>query len=260
MGTEEAIKISNNTQGLLESIISELPEGKISQVCIGIHWTAVVAEVAGETRCGLASSLGVNHKHGEPDVPDAGKLEELTGSELAAFSLSNEPILSSIGIAAINALLPQQPETWEDINAEDVITREGENNSVGLIGHFPFISRIKERVGELYVIEQNPQPGDHPAASAKDILPHMDIVAITGTTMINNTLGGLLKLCAPDALIIILGPSTVLSPHMFNYGIDMLCGAVVVDIPPVLRTIRQGGNFRQVHRAGVRLVSVRKDR
>jgi hypothetical protein len=47
---------------------------------------------------------------------------------------------------------------------------------------------------------------------------------------------------------------------MFEYGIDMLGGSIVTDIDPVLRTVSQGGNFRQVKAAGVRLVTVEKNR
>ena len=52
-----------------------------------------------------------------------------------------------------------------------------------------------------------------------------------------------------------MGPSTLLRPVLFDYGIDLLCGSIVSDIEPVVRTVQQGGNFRQVHRAGVRLVT-----
>jgi uncharacterized protein (DUF4213/DUF364 family) len=248
----------DNSNNLLESLIHSLPEGRITQVCIGIHWTAVVAKVAGEERCGLASTLGISHKHGEPDVPKSGQLESLTGGEIAVYALTGKSVLGSIGVAAINALLPRQPEKWVNINAEDVIIKEGKGKSVALIGHFPFIPRVRDQVGELIVLELNPQPGDMPAEAAEDILPNMDVVAISGTTLINNTLDGLLRLCAPQALIIILGPSTILSPEMFKYGIDLLCGAIVEDIPSVIKTVRQGGNFQQVHRAGVRLVSIKR--
>jgi hypothetical protein len=38
--------------------------------------------------------------------------------------------------------------------------------------------------------------------------------------------------------------------------VDVISGAVVTDIQPVLRLVSQGGNFRQVHRGGVRLVNL----
>jgi uncharacterized protein (DUF4213/DUF364 family) len=111
-------------------------------------------------------------------------------------------------------------------------------------------------VGELIVLEQNPQPGDMPAKEASEILPQADVVAITATTLINHTLEELLAYCSSQALIIILGPSTPLSPHLFEYTVDILCGSIVEDIEPVLQVVGQGGNFRQLHQVGVRTVTM----
>lgn len=241
---------------LFDKLLPTLPDGKCVQVCIGLHWTAVVLEVQGELRCGLASTFSGGHVHGEPDVPQAGLLEQLRGQELTTLAREEKLSLASVGVAAINALLPRQPESWKELNAEEVIAKHGTGKSVALVGHFPFVSRLRTRVGELNVLEQQPQPGDFPAHFSEEIIPKADVVAITGTTLINHTLNNLLVLCPTDAVVILLGPSTFLSPILFDYGIDLLCGSVVTNIESVLKTVRQGGNFRQVHKAGVQLVSM----
>jgi uncharacterized protein (DUF4213/DUF364 family) len=242
---------------MLDSLLGNLQEGSIRKVLIGLHWTAVVAESAEGRRCGLASTLHKpHHHHGQPDVPQAGQLERMTGSELAALAKSEEPVLASVGVAAINALLPQHLEAWTDLNAGDVLSKHGQGKKVAIIGHFPFVDRLRRSVGELFVLEQNPQPGDLPASAAIEILPQAEVVAISGTTLINHTLGELLGYCSTKALTILLGPSTPLSPLLFDHGIDILCGSVVTAINPVLKVIGQGGNFRQVHRAGVRTVTM----
>jgi hypothetical protein len=41
-------------------------------------------DVDGELHCGLASTLKGEHRHGVPDIQQAGKLETPTGLELAA--------------------------------------------------------------------------------------------------------------------------------------------------------------------------------
>ncbi|MEA3349098.1 MAG: DUF364 domain-containing protein, partial [Chloroflexota bacterium] len=242
---------------LSNRLLSTLPNGETLQVCIGSHWTAVVAEIEGERRCGLASSLTNEcYRHGEPDVPQAGHLETLSGLELAELAQSEQPVLASVGVAAINALIPPQPDAWVNLNAEEVIAKHGEGKTVVLIGHFPFVPRLRTRVGELIILEKRPEPGDLPADAAFDIIPEAGVVAITGTTLINHSLDGLLKLCSPQAHVILLGPSTHLSPVLFDYDIDLLCGSIVTAIEPVLRTVMQAGNFPQVHHAGVRLVSM----
>jgi uncharacterized protein (DUF4213/DUF364 family) len=245
----------------LEKLLESLQEGKCVQVCIGLHWTAVVVDVQGELRCGLASTARNNHVHGVPEVPQAGQLETLSAFDLAALTCEKQLTLASVGAAAINALLPRHPERWTDMNAEEVIAKHGANKSVALVGHFPFTSRLRSRVGKLTILEKSPQPGDLPTDFAAEVIPKAEVVAITGTTLINHTFDGLLSLCSPDALVILLGPSTFLSPILFDYGIDLLCGSVVTDIEPVIKVVQQGGTFRQVHHAGVRLVSItNKDR
>jgi len=244
---------------LTRAVLDTLPDGEVEQVCLGLHWTAVVLEVDGDRRCGLASTLGGNHIHGEPDVPQAGYLESYSGRDLAEMIYSERPLLASVGTAAVNALLPREPETWSHINAEEVIAEYGAAKQVVLVGHFPFVSRLAPRVGKLTVLELDPQPGDLPAMAAAEVIPSARVIAISGSTLINHTLSELLALRQPGTRVIVLGPSTFLSPVLFKYGIDILAGAVVVDIDAVIKTIREGGNFRQVHQAGVQLVTIQKD-
>jgi uncharacterized protein (DUF4213/DUF364 family) len=227
---------------LIDDLLDALPNGRICDVHIGLHWTAVVAEVDGIRRCGLASTLIDSHEHGVVDVPQAGQLETFSALDLACFAQSDRSIMASIGVATINALLPCQPASWTDENAEEMLARHGANKVIALVGHFPFIPRLRPRVGDLFVLERNPHAGDVPETAAPEILPQADVVAITGLTLINHAL--------------VLGPSTPLSPILFKHGVHMLCGSVVTAVELVLKAIQQGANFRQVHRAGVRLVTM----
>jgi uncharacterized protein (DUF4213/DUF364 family) len=241
---------------LLDDLLTTLPDGDVTEVRIGLNWTAVVVAVEGERRCGLASTLAGAHVHGTPDVPQAGRLDSYSGRELAALIHDGSLTLASVGMAAINALLPPLPDRWVEANAGDVIAAHGAGKHVALIGHFPFIPSLRAQVGQLSVLEQNPQPDELPANAAPDVLPRADVVAITGMTLINGTFEGLLTLCRPDALVLVLGPSTPLCPVLFDHGVHLLSGAVVTAIDPVLHALSQGAVFRQLHKAGVRLVNM----
>jgi len=244
---------------LLADIMETLPDGKVEQACIGLHWTTVVVNIGGELRCGLASTLTGGHDHHkEADIPQAGKLERFRGRELAQLALLDAPTQASVGLATLNALLPRSPMTWVDANAEEMIAKHGEGKRVVMVGHFPFVPRLRTRVKELIILEQNPGKGDLHAEAAAQVLPTAEVAAITGMTVSNHTLEGLLALCSPEAFVIVMGPSTPLSPLFFNYGVDVISGAIVTDIQAVLRVVSQGGNFRQVHRVGVRLVNLMK--
>lgn len=245
---------------LLQEIITTLSDASVVQVCLGLRWTGVVVEREGHHSCGLATTIAEVKEHaGAPMVPQAGHLEQLTALELARLSLDFQPALTSIGTAAINALVPQQPETWFPGNAEHLLASLGAGKRVAVVGHFPFVPRLKECVGELAVLELRPKGDDLPAESAPSVLPRAEVIAITGMAFINHTLEGLLKLCNPKALVVALGPSTPLSPVLFEHGVDIICGAIVTDVQPVMHILSQGANFRQIHRAGVRLVNAARD-
>ena len=225
-------------------------------VRVGLNWTAVVVRLDGAPHCGLASTLSSGHNHDrEPDIADAGRLESLSARELAWQALSSKPILASVGMAAMNALLPFDSQAWNEENAEDLLARRGQNSRVVMVGRFPFAERLRSQVGELLVLEQNPGPDDLPADQAPAVLPTADVVAITGMTFTNHTLAPLLALCQPQAFVVLMGASTPLSQVLFDFGVDVISGAVVTDIDPVLHTLSQGGNFHQIHKAGVRLVN-----
>jgi len=246
---------------ILADIIASLPDGEVENVFIGLHWTAVVVRTGCERRCGLAATLREEHgKIGKPDVPDAGNLTRFTALQLAQFVLTSKGALGSIGMAAINALLPQFPDSWIDCNANEMILKYGKNKRVALIGHFSFVDDLRSKLDSLTVLEQKPQSGDLPAEAAPEILPMADVVAITGMTLTNHTLEGLLALCSPSALVMILGPSTPLSPLLFDRGVNLLSGVVVTEPDPVIRALMEGANFRQIRRVGARLVTMVRDK
>jgi hypothetical protein len=247
---------------IIDDLLTTLPDGSIQEICVGAFWTAVVVKIEGQLRCGLASTLCCDDDHhhgGGPAVRDAGRLTRQNALELAELAHSYRPLETAIGMATINALLPMQEELWFDCNAEEVIAQHGAGKQVVLVGHFPFIPRLQERVGGLLVLEKRPRGGDLPANAAYKVIPKADVVALTGTTLLNHTFEQLMALCRPRTQVLVLGPSTPLSPVMFDYGVHLLSGSVIENIEAVLQAVSQGANFRQIHRQGVRLVTMRKD-
>ncbi|NIO72626.1 MAG: hypothetical protein GTN71_27310, partial [Anaerolineae bacterium] len=93
-----------------------------------------------------------------------------------------------------------------------------------VVGHFPFIPRVREAARQLWVLEKRPGEGDLPAEAASEVIPQADVVAITGTSLINHTFEELIGLCRPEAFVLVLGPTAPLSPVLFNYGVDVISG------------------------------------
>ena len=246
---------------VIDAVLATLPEGSVQEVRIGAFWTGVVTEVRGRRRCGLATTMRGDDDHhhgGGAAVPDAGGLAEYSAVGLAALARSESQLEASVGVAAINSLLPARDQQWVDLNAEQIVVERGAGKRVAVIGHFPFIPRWRDIAGTLWVLEKRPRGEDLPADACAEVLPLADIVAISGTTLINHTFEELMTLCRPDALVLVLGPSTLLSPVMFDYGVDILSGSVVVSTDAVLRAVSEGANFRQVHPYGVRLVTMQR--
>jgi uncharacterized protein (DUF4213/DUF364 family) len=232
---------------LLDSINYDAP---IRSLWVGVHWTYV-----GSRYGGLASTLSwETTPHGHASVREVGHLHEKSARQLAEFARSENPLEVSIGFAAINSLLDVDGSRSVEINAAEVLAERGRGENVALIGHFPFIPKLREAVGNLWVIEQHPAEGEYPASAAADLLPKADLVAITGTTLMNHTLDDLLALCRPASTVMLLGPSTPLSPILFKHGVTYLSGARVIDEVAALRTIGQGASFRQVE--GVKLLTL----
>jgi hypothetical protein len=227
-------------------------DAPVRSVLVGAHWTAVCSR-----GCGLASTILDEKPHGEAQVRHSGHLTERSARGLADLARSDSTLEASIGVAAINSLLDIDQARVVEVNAGEVLAQRGRGKNVAIVGHFPFIPTLRETAACLWVIEKRPAEGEYGAEAAKDLIPQADVVAITGTALINQTLDGLLSLCRREALVMLLGASTPLSPVLFNYGVSLLSGARVVDEEAVMRTIGQGANFRQVE--GVRLLTMARE-
>jgi uncharacterized protein (DUF4213/DUF364 family) len=231
---------------LIESLRDK--DHPLKEVLTGAYWTAAVSR-----GCGLASTFrdeGHPHKKG---VKNVGRLTEKSALELASYSLSDYAMEASIGMAAINSLIEVDEQRCVEKNASRILIEKGEGKDVGIIGHFPFIPELKRRARNLWVFEQRPKEGDLGPESAQAILPRCDIVGITGTAFINHTLEELLR-WSEGKFILLIGPTTPLTSFLFDYGIQVLSGTVVVEKEEAFRCISQGATFREVR--GVRRVTM----
>jgi uncharacterized protein (DUF4213/DUF364 family) len=242
---------------ITEVLLGDLREdAPVRQVLMGAFWTAVVLDTE-PVRCGLASTLRGETNHQGPPVPEAGNLLDYSARELAAWLASPETLQASIGLAAYNALLDVDETTCAQINASRVILERGTGRRVAIVGHFPFVDEIREAAESCWVLELHPRPGDVSADRADELLPQADVVALTSTSLINHTFEELIHLCRAESFVIMLGPSTPLSPVLFDFGVEVLSGTRVRDSERVLRSISQGATFRQIkRRGGLRLLSM----
>ena len=223
---------------------------QVKSVHTCVFWTAVISK-----HCGLSSTFrdeGPSHDRG---VRDVGNLTRKTALELAEYARSESLLEASIGMATINSLIDIDESKCIEKNAFEIILEKGQGKNVAIVGHFPWIPKLKGRTKNLWVLEQRLREGDLPAKEADRILPQCEVVGITGTSFINHTLEGLLTLCK-GAYVLLIGPTSPLSPILFDYGIDAICGTKVIDAEKVIRSTSEGATFKEV--TGVRLLTLTK--
>jgi len=235
---------------ILEDLLLSLKgdDYPVKRVHACVFWTGVISK-----HCGLSSTFrdeGPSHDHG---VRDVGNLTQKTALELAEYARSESLLEASIGMATINSLMDINESKCVEKNALDIIIEKGTGKNVAVVGHFPWIQKLKGKVQNLWVLEQRIREGDLPASEAYRILPECDVVGITGTSLINHTLEGLLALCE-KAFVVLIGPTSPLTPVLFDHGIAAICGVKATDAGKVVRSISEGATFKEV--TGVKLLTL----
>ena len=230
------------TNTILEHVLKTLKQDyPVSQIEVSAHWTLVISRSSG-----LASTIVGCGPHGEQLVRQAGDLLENSALELASLCLSENTLEAGIGMAAVNSLIEPPLQNRQVINIADVLAERGNGKRIAMIGHFPFIKKLKGIAREVWVIDLQPAEDEFGPEQAAQILPEADILAMTGNTLITKAAEDYLAMCRPDALKIMMGPSTPMTPVLFEHGLDILAGVRVVDPSLVSRYISQGAAFSQV--------------
>jgi uncharacterized protein (DUF4213/DUF364 family) len=124
---------------------------------------------------------------------------------------------ASIGMAAINSLIEIDDRACVGKNAAEILLEKGEGKDMAVVGHFPFIPRLRERARNLWVFEQRPREGDLRPEDASRILPRCEVIGIG--SFINNP-GRIAPLIKEVRLLI--GPATPATPFLFDCGIHGL--------------------------------------
>jgi len=234
---------------ILHSLIEDCKDSPVKDVVVGIFNTLVIAE-----RAGIASTL-------RPVRDEGGILPETisgkTTKELAQLSLSKNPIEASIGLAVINASIPL-PEHYVEIDGRELFLKMGKDKICACIGHFPFIQKLEPMLKKLYTFEKKPSGGDLPEEKIPDFLPLADVVLITGMTLTNHSFESVMKHVKKGAYVLFMGPTVPVSPILFDFGIDALCGTLVIEPDMVMEQVKMGVSYKDVK--GLKKVCIAKER
>jgi len=235
---------------VIDDLIANLDSNfSVQEVHACVLWTAVMTHY-----WGLASSFHQEHPcHGR--IRSVGQMRGKPSIELAEFALSDNLLEASIGMATINSLIDIDETKCSNVNAADILVEKGRDKNVAIVGHFPFTEKLKKVAKKLWILELKPRGEDLPAEAAEDILPQVDVVGLTGTSLINHTFEDLMKLCK-DKFVVMVGPTSPLSPVLFDYGVDIISSIKVIQPKRMLACISEGAMFKQIE--GLKYLSMRK--
>jgi uncharacterized protein (DUF4213/DUF364 family) len=186
-----------------------------------------------------------------------GSLRGCRAFHLAREALGPNGLGRGLGIAALNALADT---CWRRRPHPDAEMRIGVDAfdaaeirpaaKVVVVGAFvPFLRALKERRQPFLVLEQNPatlkadeMPFFRPAEEARTVIPEADVVLISGSTLVSDTLEDLLALRKPGARVTVVGPTVGLLPGaLLRRGADVLGTVRIIAPDAFLDVLAEGG-------------------
>jgi uncharacterized protein (DUF4213/DUF364 family) len=166
----------------------------------------------------------------------------------------DSPLLKTVKIVILNALSESllshgNYTIVDDRDALDIIDigRVKRVAMVGAIG--PILRRLKERGGlEIRVIEKKKESLQDDEEiffaapeEAAEIIPLCDTVILTGATIANGTIDGLLSMARTEATVIVAGPTASLLPDaLFKEGVDIVSGVWITKPDKALDMLGEG--------------------
>ena len=241
---------------LIEGISEGIPVDDISVGLNRIHVKAGALE-------GVAMTIPEETAPSMGQIPRKPELKELAG-----WVKSWNFVEAGMGAAAINAFYNQRGRIEESLiksglghyeSERDAFIAYGEavkDKKVAVIGHFCYLTDQLKQAAEMVILERRPTEGDYPDVACEYLLPHCDFVFMTGSTLVNKTLPRHQELSA-KASVIMIGPTTPMSPVLFDFGVTELNGFVFSENRE--KNILASDSRRNFFSEGDKLRIVRKD-
>jgi uncharacterized protein len=191
-------------------------------------------------------------------MPFPGKMRGRRAADFLDEVQHQDGIRRAVGIAAMNALAafcwdrkPHPAVDLEtDVDAFDA-AKIAPDQMVVVVGAFvPFLRELKRRGNPYLVLEQDPAvlkadelPFYRHASQAPVVVPQADVLLITGTTLLNDTLDDILAAAKPNTCKVVVGPTVGLVPDAYlRRGCDILGSIRITDADRFLDVLAEGGS------------------
>ncbi|WP_291321312.1 DUF364 domain-containing protein [Desulfonatronospira sp.] len=226
---------------IVNEIIHEavaLPDRSVRNLVIGRQLTGVRCHM----QAGICSRLpGADQRKPDlyrPDLP-------LSLHQLLPGLKQQGTLQASLALAAAGSMMNQRLNGMR-LKAQDLILELGRGKNVAVIGHFPFVHKLRYKFNNFWVFEKRPRDFDLPETEMPRILPRAELIAVTGTTLLNGTLAEILSMCSPRSIRLLIGPSTPLAFCLGDAGIHYLAGCRVLEPDLVFEGINKDRCFREL--------------
>lgn len=225
---------------LYDHLIDSIPEGLVIE-------DAFISEYRSLVKAGDFYGLGSMAKKGSRQPERGGRVIGLPLREVASYIKSWNPYEAALGHAAINAwynspdaaraagIVLNPRANMEDRQNDPFITCQNtiRGKKVAIMGHFPYIEQLIEPICELSIFEDTEDDNSYfadtyPYAACEYMFPEQDVIFLPSHTFSSRTLPRLLELSA-GAYLILVGPTTPMTPLLFDFGIDNLSGFIIMD-------------------------------
>jgi uncharacterized protein (DUF4213/DUF364 family) len=191
-------------------------------------------------------------------MPSLGKLKGRPVSYYLEKLAENRPLEKAMSIAVLNALSAtcwrrQLPRGYALELGTDPVDKLGipDEARVVVIGALvPYLKMLKERNQPFHILEKDARtlkadelPYFVPPEKAHQVIPQADLLIITGTTVLNDTLEGILGRVKPGAEVILVGPTASMLPDaFFRRGVKSIGSIAVTDPDKLLDVLAEAGS------------------
>ncbi|MGC9323606.1 MAG: Rossmann-like domain-containing protein [Desulfomonilia bacterium] len=222
-------------------------ERTVQRAVLGLGFIAIELD---SHAVGLSANIAVSSIKGCSVFKRAMPIAGSAVGDLMALGREDDLISRSIALAAINALAAER-SIGKTGDVFDVV-RVSPGETVAMVGLIePVVRMLEDRACVVEAFDRRDMDAHciQPTERMPEAFKHADIIIISGTTLINNSLQDLLELPNRAREIIIMGPSTPMVPEIFSTTpITFLAGARVVDAESAFRIIMEGGGTQELHR------------